>query len=272
MPRSFLAMRNIGGFDMRLLVSTALIATALSFGAAQAADMRRPVYKAPPAPPPITIYNWSGLYIGGQAGGAFSRSDWATDATLGGLFDNNTHEKDNWVAGGQVGWRGQWGNWVLGVEGMWSATDLETTELSSALLALGVPERFRSTNIDQLYSVTGQIGYAWDRWLAYAKGGWAGASVELSTLNAISGVTSSISGNATGWTVGGGVEYAFAPNWSFAVEYNYYDLTMGDKGTTQTNGAAANYIDFDTQIHTIMGRVNYTFNWGKNPTPVMARY
>ena len=259
------------GFDMRLLVST-IIATALGLGAAQAADMARPIYKAQPAPPPITIYNWSGLYIGGQAGGAFSRADWATDATLNGLFINNTHDKDNWIAGGQVGWRGQWGNWVLGVEGMWSATDLQTSESSTALANLGFPDRFRSTNIDQLYSVTGQIGYAWDRWLAYAKGGWAGASVELSTLNAISGVTSSVSGNASGWTAGGGVEYAFAPNWSFAVEYNYYDLTMGDKATIQTNDAAANYIDFDAQIHTIMGRLNYTFNWGKNPGPVMARY
>ena len=268
MPRSFWrCARNMGGY-MRLLVST-IIATALGLGAAQAADMARPIYKAQPAPPPITIYNWSGLYIGGQAGGAFSSSDWATDSLLPGLFFNNTHDKDNWIAGGQVGLRGQWGNWVLGVEGMWSATDLQTTTLTS----LGVIDMTRTTNIDQLYSVTGQIGYAWDRWLAYAKGGWAGASVDLSTQDAIVGsATSSVSGNASGWTIGGGVEYAFAPSWSFAVEYNYYDLTMDDKSTLRSDGFPVSYIDHDTQIHTIMGRLNYTFNWGKNPGPVMARY
>ena len=252
---------------MRLLVSTTIFATALSFGAAQAADMARPVYKAQPAPPPVTIYNWSGFYIGGQAGGAFSTSDWATDASLPGLFDNNSHDKDNWIAGGQVGWRGQWGNWVLGVEGMWSGTDLQTSSQTAVLGAT------RTTNIDQLYSVTGQVGYAWDRWLAYAKGGWAGASVELSTLDdfGFGAVASSTSGNAKGWTVGGGVEYAFAPNWSFAVEYNYYDLTMGDSAVGP-GALPIRYIDFDTQIQTVMARLNYTFNWGKNPTPVMARY
>ena len=240
--------------------------------AAHAADIARPVYKAPHIPPAFAFHNWSGFYVGGQAGGAFSESDWATDATLNGLFINNVHSKDNWVAGGQVGLRGQWGNWVLGVEGMWSATDLQTNHVSGTLDNLGFPNRFRGTDIDQIYSVTGQLGYAWDRWLAYVKGGWAGASVELSTLNANSGVTSSVSGNANGWTIGGGAEYAFAPNWSFAIEYNYYDLTMGDKTTTQTNGVAANYIDFDAQIHTVMARVNYTFNWDKAPGPVMARY
>jgi len=244
---------------MRLLLSTTIMTAALGLGAAHAADLARPVYKAPPAPPPVTIYNWSGFYVGGQAGGAFSRQDWATDSLLPGLFFNNTQDHDTWVAGGQVGLRGQWGNWVLGVEGTWSATDLQTTTLTS----FGPFDLTRTAKIDQIYSVTGQIGYAWDRWLAYAKGGWAGANVELSTRDALVGsATSSISGNANGWTVGGGVEYAFAPNWSFAVEYNYYDLTMGNKSTTRSDGFPVSYIDYDTQIHTVMARLNYTFNWG----------
>lgn len=254
---------------MRYFLSTTALATILGLGAAQAADLR-PVYKAPPPPPPVTIYNWSGFYLGGQVGGAFSDSSWSTDATVNGVFVPVDHSKDNWIAGGQVGYRQQWGNWVLGVEGMWSATDLKTFEISSNLVNLGFPDRFRGTKIDQIYSVTGQVGYAWDRWLGYAKGGWAGASVDLSTLNGITGTTSSVSGNASGWTIGAGIEYAFAPNWSLAVEYNFYDLSMGDKFTTQTNGASATYTGFDTQVHTVMGRLNYTFNWAKSP--VVARY
>lgn len=245
-----------------------LAAATVTFATAQAADLARPVYKGPPA---SVVHNWSGLYIGGQVGGTFSDSTWATDATNNGDFITENHSKDSWIAGGQLGLRYQLpANWVIGIEGMWSGVDLSTNEASPTLAANGLPNRFRGTDISALYSVTGQLGYAWDRLLVYAKGGWAGADVELSTLNANNGVASSVSGNARGWTVGGGAEYAFAPNWSFAIEYGYYNLDMGDKETTQSNGSPAIYRNFETEIHTVAARLNYRFDWGK--TPVVAKY
>jgi len=243
-------------------------AAAVTFAGAQAADLARPVYKSSAAP---VFHIWSGLYIGGHVGGAFSDSTWATDATNNGDFITENHSKDSWIAGGQLGLRYQFpANWVVGIEGMWSGVDLSTNAASPTLAANGLPNRFRGTDISSLYSVTGQVGYAWDRLLVYAKGGWAGADVELSTLNANNGVASSVSGEARGWTVGGGAEYAFAPNWSFAIEYGYYDLDMDDKGTIQSNGSPAIYRNFETEIHTVTGRVNFSFDWDK--APVVAKY
>jgi outer membrane immunogenic protein len=248
-------------------IASAAAVALLVTTAAQAADIPRPVYKAPVVAP---VYNWSGFYLGGQAGGAFSDSTWATDATINNFFVTENHSKDSWIAGGQLGLRWQAGAWVFGVEGMWSAVDLNTNEASPGLAAINRPNRFRGTDISQLYSVTGQLGYAWDRFLLYGKGGWAGGEVDRSTLNANNGVSSAISQNASGWTVGAGAEWAFGNGWSFAVEYAYYDLDADSQRAVQSNGNQFTYGDFNTEIHTIVARLNYTFNWAK--TPVVAKY
>ena len=104
-----------------------------------------------------------------------------------------SHDDTSWIAGGQIGYRWQTANWVFGIEGMWSGTDLKNNAPSQLLADAGFTNRFRGTEINSIYSVTGQVGYAWDRWLAYAKGGWAGAHVKLSTLNANISVASSVS-------------------------------------------------------------------------------
>lgn len=250
-----------------LRIATAIAATVAMGTVASAADIPAPVYKAPAAVP---FYNWSGFYVGGQAGGAFSDSTWATDATINGLLVTENHSESSWIAGGQLGLRWQTGAWVWGVEGMWSGLDLNTNEVSPTLTTLGRPNRFRGTDISSLYSVTGQLGYAWDRFLVYGKGGWAGAEVDRSTLNNNNGVASAISQRASGWTIGGGAEWAFGNGWSVAVEYGYYDLNAGSANAVQSNGNQFVYSEIDSEIHTIVGRLNYTFNWSK--APVIARY
>lgn len=253
---------------MRIRTIALAFASSVAIGAAaHAADIPRPVYKAPVAAP---LYNWSGFYLGGQVGGAFSDSTWSTDATINGLFVTENHSESSWIAGGQLGFRWQTGAWVLGVEGMWSGVDLDTFEISPGLTALGRPNRFRGTDISSLYSVTGQLGYAWDRFLLYAKGGWAGADIDRSTLNANNGVASAISQNASGWTIGGGAEWAFGNGWSFAVEYAFYDLDADSTPAVQSNGNQFTYSDVNSEIHTIVARLNYTFNWSK--APVVAKY
>ena len=80
---------------MRVLrIVTAIAATLATGATAYAADIPRPVYKAPVAAP---VYNWSGFYLGGQAGGAFSDSTWATDATINGLFVTENHSESSWI-------------------------------------------------------------------------------------------------------------------------------------------------------------------------------
>jgi outer membrane immunogenic protein len=256
---------------MRAKVFAILVAASMTAAAsAHAADIARPVYKAPVVAP-VVIYNWSGFYLGGQAGGAFSDTSWATNATNNAVFVTENHSKDSWIAGGQLGLRWQFANaWVIGVEGMWSGVGLDTNEVSPTLTATGSPNRFRGTDISSLYSVTGQLGYAWDRLLVYAKGGWAGAEVDRSTLNANNGTSSAISQTASGWTIGGGAEWAFGNGWSFALEYAYYDLNAGSQGAVQSNGNQFIYGELDTEIHTIVARLNYRFDWAK--TPVVAKY
>jgi outer membrane immunogenic protein len=70
---------------------------------------------------------------------------------------------------------------------------------------------------------------------------------------------------STGWTIGGGLEYMFAPAWSAKVEYQYYDF-----GTTNvlTNGGLG-ALSYKDDIHTVKVGVNYHFNWGG---PVVAKY
>ena len=77
-----------------------------------------------------------------------------------------------------------------------------------------------SSDISWLATVTGRLGYARDRWLVYAKGGWAGADVELTLFDRFTPVRASSATWANGWTVGGGAEYALGESLSLAVEYD----------------------------------------------------
>jgi outer membrane immunogenic protein len=77
------------------------------------------------------------------------------------------------------------------------------------------------TQINSLGSVTGRVGYAWDRFLGYVKGGgaWVNASYSFQVAGVPVATASSTQG---GWTIGVGGEYAFN-NWLTGfVEYDYY--------------------------------------------------
>src|SRR5262249_3488715 len=82
---------------------------------------------------------------------------------------------------------------------------------------------------DLLTTVTGRIGYAQGKWLAYAKGDWAGADVELTLFDRATPVRAPSSGWVNGWTVGGGGEYAICKNLLLGVEYDYAELSKEDQ-------------------------------------------
>jgi outer membrane immunogenic protein len=77
-----------------------------------------------------------------------------------------------------------------------------------------------TADVDLLTTVTGRVGYARDKWLAYTKGGWAGADIELTLFDHGTPVRANSSDWANGWTVGGGGEYAICKNLSLGVEYD----------------------------------------------------
>jgi outer membrane immunogenic protein len=129
--------------------------------------------------------------------------------------------------------------------------------------AHGLPSQFTLRN-DFLASATARLGYSVaDRWLVYAKGGaaWTNEKMDVAftNLQAIA-VDPSAAMTRTGWTVGTGVDWAFAPHWSSTLEYNYYDF--GDHGATlfdAAHNATVTVFSLRDRIHAVTVGVNYHF-------------
>jgi outer membrane immunogenic protein len=232
-----------------LIGATAMIAFAAP---AFAADMQARTYtKAPAYTAPEAVYNWTGFYIGGHLGGAFA--------------DNNSLLGSNarFLGGVQGGFDYQFApNWVLGAEAQYSWLGNNN---NGVLFPGGT---LITTNNNQLGSVTGRIGYTWGPTLLYAKGGYAwrdNNNIGVSLAGAP--VAFAATGNhKDGYTVGAGLEYMFAPNWSAKAEYQYYNFgnTTFTAGTPEIVGAR-----FRDDEHTVKLGVNYRFGWGG---PVAAKY
>jgi len=196
------------------LTSTALLA--LVSGSAMAADLTRPgpapVYTKAPMMAPA--FSWTGCYIGGNVGGLWAKKDW-TDAATG--FGESSVDVNSWLAGAQVGCNYQVSTWVFGVQGDYDWTNASATATDAFFLATT-----DHTKIKSLASVTGRVGYAWDRFLGYVKGGgaWESDEYDISTP----GFISTASETRTGWTVGVGGEYAFTDWLTGFAEYDYYDF------------------------------------------------
>ena len=231
-----------------LLGAAALLALA---GPAAAADMPPHTYaKAPAYTAPQVIYNWTGFYIGGHVGGAF-----AGDTTF-------QSSDARFLGGVQGGFDYQFApNWVMGIEAQYSWLP---TNNNGVLFPGGTRV---TSNTDQLGSVTGRIGYTWGPALVYAKGGyaWRNNNFGVSVAGAPAAFTAT-GNNKDGYTVGAGLEYMFAPNWSAKAEYQYYNFGS----TTVTAGPAdvAGVRGRDDE-HTVKVGVNYRFGWGG---PSASRY
>jgi len=240
-----------------LLVLVGLAGAAMFGGAALAADMGRPVYKAPPAGALPVSYDWTGFYVGGHVGYGWADKSWTDAFGLG-----TSHTADGFLGGGQVGFNYQINQFVLGVEGDVSWANLKGGSTQVFGLAAPVTQSFNS-EVDWTATLTGRLGFAFDRWLVYGKGGVAWAGDRYSTNRYTFPLTTEITDTRVGWTAGAGVEYAFAPQWSAKLEYNYMDF-----GTRAYSFAPGTTTDIDQQIHAVKLGVNYKFGGG----PIMARY
>jgi outer membrane immunogenic protein len=243
---------------LKVLSGAAIIALA-AVTTASAADL---ALKAPAEAAPVK-FTWTGCYVGGHIGAAFSEDH--TTSSAGGIVD---FSPTGFVGGGPIGCDYQFAsNWVIGVEGRAAWTSLENTHAASVGftsfggLVTRVPSRFTLQN-DFLASATARLGYVFgERWLVYARGGaaWTHEKIDDAFINP-AGRASDPGTDLyrTGWTAGAGVEWAFAPHWSANVEYNYYDF--GQKGMLLTgpiNTVSVNSLR-DT-IHSATVGVNYHF-------------
>ncbi len=233
----------------KIVLGSALLA-ALA-GPALAADMPpRPYAKAPAYTAPALVYNWTGFYIGGHVGGAFAG-------------DNGLQSNDARFLGGvQAGADYQFApNWVLGAEAQYSWLSGGTN--NNLIFPAGTVVNGRVA--DQIGSVTGRIGYTWGPGLIYAKGGYAWRDGNTIGVANAAGVPQpfTTSGNSKdGYTVGAGLEYLFAPNWSAKAEYQYYNF-----GNTTLTTAPADAVGarFRNDEHSVKVGVNYRFGWGGAP-------
>lgn len=167
-----------------------------------------------PRPPAFT---WTGFYIGGHAGLATGQT--AGEVDLGGLFAINTdYDMSGALWGGHVGYNYQMGHTVLGIEGTWSALDLNGSETCVLVLKC-------ARSADWLATLVGRVGYAMDRAMVYGLAGIAWGDVETNVTDNIVGLAQ-FSGGEThlGWVVGVGIEYAIAPTVLVRIEYNHADL------------------------------------------------
>jgi outer membrane immunogenic protein len=242
----------------KLLLVTASLAV-LGVAPAVAADLPARVYtKAPPMVQ--AAYDWSGFYIGINGGGGTAHTTW--DFVGGGT--EGSHDATGGTVGGQIGYRWQQGPVVFGVEAQGNWADLTGNNASVAFLGDN-----NSTKIDAFGLFTGQIGYAANNVLFYVKGGAAVTSNEYRALVAGTNALAAVTGDDTRWgaSVGVGLEYAFAPNWSFGVEYNHLFMQDRTYAFTTPGGVFFGNERISQDVDLVTARVNYKFGG-----PTAARY
>jgi outer membrane immunogenic protein len=229
-----------------------------------AADLpvRAPAYKAPP--PVVTYYSWTGCYIGGHVGGLWVSKDWSDADPLSPVLGQSigSHDANGWLGGAQIGCNYQVGGWVFGIQGDYAWT----SATGSSADLLNPPAGTIESSVKGLASVTGRVGYAWDRFLGYVKGGGAWEKDEYTAT--VPGFIGTASETRTGWTVGVGGEYAFTYNLTGFIEYNYYDF--GNKSLTFTDQFGGLYGIAD--IKETKSVVKIGVNWKFGTGPVVANY
>jgi outer membrane immunogenic protein len=226
----------------------ALLASFALAGSAIAADMpvKAPVYKAPVVAPP---YNWTGFYVGLNAGGSWGHQDNSLVTVPGGVtLLSNTDNLNGFIGGGQIGYNWQSDHWVFGLEADFQGSGQKDDGafIIAPIAGVAVVPGLSASYTDKLEwfgRVRGRLGYSWDRWLAYVTGGWAFGHGTLSgtgtTTPAGTVLAFSTSHDYSGWTLGGGLEWAFDNHWSAKAEYLYIDFGDGPTVIANTAGTLA---------------------------------
>jgi outer membrane immunogenic protein len=241
-------------YILGLLAATALTTAAVS--AASAADLPS---RAAPAPvfAPVPVFTWTGFYVGGQLGYGWNADDNDFDVpvgyTVGGVpftgFGGN--EGDGFLAGVHAGYNVQFGSFVVGVEGdiegVFGDDDDDFTGVILSPTGVPVAYSIPSNSIDWQGSIRARAGFAFDRALIYATGGFAFAGLS-------DGIGDSEDDTLTGWTLGAGIEYAFTNNLTTRIEYRY---TSYDGENTVFD--AVDYGSNDIDFHTVRVGLSYKF-------------
>jgi outer membrane immunogenic protein len=297
---------------MQKLAIAAVTGSALLTGivTASAADM---AIKAAPIPMAPAAFSWTGFYIGANVGGAWTGNNGGSDfaplfppfivlppavaiptvipGQLASLVGDG--RRSGVIGGGQIGYNWQVNQFVLGVEadavgsGLKGSTASASRTIGAPILAVPVTQTVTVDfgKIDWMASFRGRAGFAVNQALFYVTGGAAVAEIGGSTTTLVNGpginipaagtyvATNGGSSTRWGWTVGGGIEWAFNQNWSVAGEYRYTDFGNRASSFDIPSGLAAAPIFFTGTSHSRFTveqatfRLNYRFGG-----PIVARY
>jgi outer membrane immunogenic protein len=252
----------------KLLFATAAALAGIMAGPVVAADM--PLKAATPF---AERFNWTSCYLGGHLGGGFAHKD-ITDpvqlvqdsflgagSTVG--VTTVSPSPSGVVIGGQIGCDYQFASsFVIGVEGAASGSTMKNSRMVG--LPLGNPDTaLVRASTDFLPSLTARVGYAFDNVLLYAKGGAALAGDRFNVTGSFVGAPFAFEGldNRFGWTVGGGVDWAFSHHWSMNVEYDYYQFGHGGILMSDGINGFAGIVDVKQTVQVVKVGLNFHI-WG----------
>jgi outer membrane immunogenic protein len=236
----------------------------------KAADLLLPAKE----PPLGQGFTWTGFYIGANFGEAWGSVDYSGTNTLGGVpvatYAGNFNAS-GFFGGGQFGFNYQFpNNLVLGFESDYDYSGFQgsTTSCTAAGCSSG------TFNLDNFGSIRGRVGYAVNNLLLFGTGGGAWGFGRSSATITSSTVAPSLVGSAgsdtsepLGWAAGGGVEWAFLPNFTLKAEYLHLQYNgiqqtynfglVGAGGVPFVGTASAN-----AGVNTVRVGVNWLFNLG----------
>lgn len=199
-------------------------------------------------------YDWTGPYLGLQAGYAWGDTDYSYDPV-----DSSIElEFDGFVGGVTAGYNAQVEQFVLGVEADISYSDLDDDVLTnSGIFEQDAPCFVEGCSLDINWfgTLRARLGYAFDTVMPFVTGGIAFGDVEGSFDEGACGC--SINETAFGWTVGGGIEWAFDARWSAKAEYLYVNLGEPDREDDTGEGITGNVSTSDFDFSVVRLGVNY---------------
>lgn len=235
------------------LAGPRLVALALAMAATAAAAPARAADMATPAPsyyPPAVmapaVYDWSGIYGGGNVGVGLVTDNFSSLTGATTPISDTRLSTAGLVGGPQFGANYEFTPWVIGAEASWTSSAITDSRLTSN------GAQYLTTNPQWLGAVTGRIGYAANTLLFYAKGGGAWMHVEYKENTPVD----INSYDRTGFTVGVGLEYGMTENLSAKIEYDFYDF-----GTKDYPAFTATPLAVDSQISTLVVGLNYRFTF-----------
>lgn len=259
----------------RLLATTAFLAVAVN---AQAADLRpqAPYLKAPVA----MVYDWTGFYLGVNAGVGMGRNYTRLDIPVSPLSERSYLNPQGGFGGGQIGYNWQAKNFplfgddiVLGIEADIQGAGLSDNHTCLIGCVAGQYAQFNQ-KLDWFGTVRGRIGLANGPVLSYVTGGWAYGSVKTTlTEKTLGGVTGAFSSNQNrgGWAYGSGVEASLGGNWTGKIEYLY--LNLGDRQDAFILNGIPQTLTTDIREHIFRVGLNYRIGGNSNyVTPPPANW